>query len=67
VSTAPRTGLADLARLGFALAGNALRHPSTFNAEAVFRQWARRAAARRGADNLRVNFLVKQLLLVGSA
>ena len=67
LSTAPRTGIVDLARLGFALAGNALRHPGTFNAEAVFREWARRAAARRNTDNLMVNFLVKQLLLVGSA
>jgi cytochrome P450 len=63
----PRTGLVDLARLGLALAGNALRHPCTFNAEAVFRQWARRAAARRSTDNIVVNFLVKKLLLVGSA
>jgi cytochrome P450 len=62
----PRTGLVDLARLGFAVAGNALRHPCTSNAEAVFREWARRAAARRGTDNLVVNFLVKKLLLVGS-
>ena len=67
LSTAPRTGIVDLARLAFALAGNALRHPGTFNAEAVFREWARRAAARRNTDNLMVNLLVKQLLLVGSA
>jgi len=63
----PSTGIVDLARLGFALAGSALRHPATFNAQAVFREWARRAAARRGADNLMVNLIVKKLLLVGSA
>ena len=44
-----------------------LRHPGTANAEAVFREWARREAARRNTDNLMVNLLVKQLLLVGSA
>jgi cytochrome P450 len=59
--------MVDLARLGLALAGSALRHPSTFNAEAVFRDWARRAAGRRHTDNLRVNFLIKKLWLVGSA
>jgi len=67
LSAPPSTGIVDLARLGFALAGNALRHPFTFNAEAVFREWARRAAAHRNSDNLMVNFLIKQLLLVGSA
>jgi predicted ATPase len=61
LSAAPRTGIVDLARVGFALAGSALSHPGTFNAEAVFREWARRAAARRNTDNLMVNFLVKQL------
>jgi cytochrome P450 len=58
--------MVDLARLGLALAGNALRHPRSFNAEAVFRDWARRTAARRHTDNLRINLLVKQLWLVGS-
>jgi cytochrome P450 len=67
MSSPPSTGFQDLARLGAALAGNALRHPATFNAEAVFREWARRAAVRRGTDNLMVNLLVKKLLLVGSA
>ena len=67
MSSPPSTGIVDLARLGFALAGNALRHPRTFNAEAVFRDWARRAADRRDTENLTVNFLVKKLILVGSA
>jgi cytochrome P450 len=67
LSSPPSTDIVDLARLGFALAGNALRHPRTFNAEGVFRDWARRAAARRDTDNLLVNFLVKKLMLVGSA
>jgi cytochrome P450 len=67
LSSPPSTGIVDLARLGFALAGNALRHPRTFNAETVFRDWARRAAARRNTENLLVNFLVKKLILVGSA
>ena len=67
MSPPPSTGIVDLARLGLALAGNALRHPCTFNAEGVFRDWARRAAVRRNTDNLSVNFLVKKLILVGSA
>lgn len=67
LSSPPSTGIVDLVRLGLALAGNALRHPSTFDGETVFRDWARRAAARRHSDNLRINFLVKELWLVGSA
>jgi cytochrome P450 len=67
LSAPPSTGIVDLARLGFALAGNALRHPFTFNAEAVLREWARQAAARRNTDNLMVNLLGKKLVLVGSA
>ena len=67
LSAPPSTGIVDLARLGVALAGSALRHPFSFNAEAVCREWARRAAARRNTDNLTVNLLVKKLVLVGSA
>ena len=67
MSAPPSTGCADLARLGVALAGGALRHPLTLDAQAVFRDWARRVAARRNTDNLTVNFLIKKLVLVGSA
>jgi cytochrome P450 len=67
LNSLPSAGIVDLAHLGFALVGNALRHPCTFDAEAVFRDWARRAAARRLTDNLRINFLGRKLVLVGSA
>jgi cytochrome P450 len=67
LNSPPSAGFLDLIRLLFALAGAALRHPGTFDAEMVIREWARRIAVRRGADNLMVNLLFKKLLLVGSA
>ena len=59
----PSTGFRDLLRLGLALVGNGLRHPRTFSAEAVFREWARQAALSRGTEDLLVNLVVAKLML----
>lgn len=61
----PTTGVLDLVRLLGGVIGAAVRHPRDFSLRAAFRTWARRAAARRAAENLILNLGVKRVLLVG--
>ena len=62
----PRTGLADLLRLGGAMAGGLLRERRAFSARLAFREWAADAALRHGSPDLVLDFVVKRVLLVGT-
>jgi cytochrome P450 len=61
----PTTTLVDLMRLVAGLAGEAVRHPLAFSLRTTFRTWVRRAALRRGSENLVLNFGVKKIVFVG--
>ena len=64
-SVPPTTTLVDLMRLAGGITGEIVRHPLSFSVRTPFRVWARRAAQRRGSENLVLNFGVKRILLVG--
>ena len=64
-SVPPTTTLVDLMRLAGGITGEIIRHPLSFSVRTPFRTWLRRAARRRGSENLVLNFGVKQILLVG--
>ena len=64
-SVPPTTTLADLVRLAGGITGEIVRHPLSFSLRTPFRAWLRRAAQRRGSENLILNFGVKRILLVG--
>ena len=66
-SLPPTTTLLDLMRLAGGIAGEVIRHPLAFSVRTAFRAWLRRAAARRGSENLVLNFGVKRILLVGGS
>lgn len=64
-SVLPTTTLVDLMRLAGGITGEIIRHPLSFSVRTPFRSWLRRAAQRRGSENLVLNFGVKRILLVG--
>jgi hypothetical protein len=66
-SVPPTTTLVDLIRLAGGITGEVIRHPLSFTVRTPFRAWLRRAAKRRGSENLILNFGVKRILLVGGA
>jgi len=66
-SVPPTTTLVDLLGLLGGITGEIIRHPRSFSVRTPFRAWVRRAAERRGSQNLVLNFGVKRILLVGGS